>query len=454
MQAFQQSIPRYLILLIEQLRARLKDPAFLERHKCHRTDFTRERVLTFETVCLVILQKSTKSIERHLSEFFHRISLLLRVPELAATAGAWTQARAKLKPSAFEELNQEVVLPTAYSKERRAHMRFWHGMRLLGMDGSGVNIPVSPGIEEHFRVMKIGSEKKPSCLRRALGRMSVLYDLLNRLGLHALLVSDHVDENTLAKEHCKHTGPGDLVLLDSGYGGYLCVARIRATGAHFLVRCSRSGWYQVRRLFQKNVAGKSVIVTIRPDKKPKAQCRREGLPLEMEVRLITVRLPTGELEVLATSLLDEEAYPTSEFSDLYIIRWNHETFHMMLKSRLELENWSGLSNQAIAQDFMATLLVCNLESLLSEPAARIFEERSQHTENPLQPNRANGYHAVKDRIFELLVSQLPAEEVVEEIQHLFLRGPVSQRKGRDKPRRKLSANASLSFQRYRKKVVF
>jgi hypothetical protein len=282
----------------------------------------------------------------------------------------------------------------------------------------------------------------------------VLYDLLNRVGLHAMLVSDHVDERTLANEHCQYTHSGDLVLLDCGYCGYLCLARIRATGAHFVARCSRSGWYQVRKLFEKDVAGKSVIVTIHPDKKPKAQCRREGLPLEMVVRLITVRLPTGELEVLATSLLDEEAFPTSEFSDLYIIRWKHETFHMMLKSRLELENWSGLSNQAIAQDFMATVLVCNLESLLSEPAAQLFEERSQHTENPLQPNRANGYHAVKDRIFELLVSQLSAEEVLEEIQHLFLRGPVSQRKGRNKPRRKLSANASLSFQRYRKKVVF
>ncbi len=454
MQASLTSISRYLILLIEQLRARLRDPAFWERHKCHPTDFTRERIFTFETVCVVILQKSTKSIERHLSEFFHRIFLLLPVRELAATAGAWTQARAKLKSSAFEELNQEVLLPIAYSKERRSHLRFWHGLRLLGMDGSGVNIPVVPGIEEHFRVMQLGSQKKPSSLRRALGRMSVLYDLLNRLGLHAMLVSDHVDENTLAKDHCKYIHPGDLVLLDCGYGGYLCLARIGATGAHFLSRCSRSGWYQVRQLFEKDVAGKSVIVTIHADKKPKAQCRREGLPLEMEVRLITVRLPTGELEVLATSLLDKEAYPTSEFSDLYITRWNHETFHMMLKSRLELENWSGLSNQAIAQDFMATLLVCNLESLLSEPAAQMIEERNLHTENPLQPNRANGYHAVKDRIFELLVSQLPAEEVVKEMQRLFLRSPVSQRKKRSTPRRKLSANASLSFQRYRKKVVF
>jgi hypothetical protein len=327
-------------------------------------------------------------------------------------------------------------------------------MRVLGMDSSSINIPVSPGIEKHFRIMQAGSKKNPSSCRRALGRMSVLYDLLNRLGLDALLASDQVDERSLAKEHGKHLQQGDLVLLDCGYSGYLSLARIRATQAHFLARCSRAGWYQVQRLFKENVAGKSVLVTVRPNSKPKAQCRKEGLPLEMEVRLITVRLRTGELEVLATSLLDEKAFPTAEFSGLYHIRWGHETFHLMLKSRLELENWSGLSNQSIAQDFMATVLLCNLESLLSEPAAQVLEQRSQKSESPLQPNRANGYHGIKDRIFELLASPLPALEVVQELQYLFLRSPVSRRQRRRKPRKKLSANGSLSFQRYRKKVVF
>src|SRR4051812_7974168 len=150
-------IPNYLIDLVEQLRARIKDPAFQERHRVKPTDFTRERKLPFERVCLLMLQKTSKSIARHLAEFDHRIYLLLQLPAKETTAGAWTQARAKFKPGALVELNQKVLLPIAYGQEHHPSLRFWHGLRVLGLDSSTVNIPVSPGIEEHFRVFVPGS---------------------------------------------------------------------------------------------------------------------------------------------------------------------------------------------------------------------------------------------------------------------------------------------------------
>jgi len=67
-------------------------------------------------------------------------------------------------------------------------------------------------------------------------------------------------------------------------------------------------------LFRLNRADQSKVVWLhaRPDQK--AECRCLGLPLKMKVRFISIRLPTGELEVLATSLRDESLYPTEEFS--------------------------------------------------------------------------------------------------------------------------------------------
>ena len=58
--------------------------------------------------------------------------------------------------------------------------------------------------------------------------------------------------------------------------------------------------------------------------------------MELTVRFVSLRLPTGGLEVLVTSLLDEVAYPTEEFLTVYHWRWNHETFYHGLKSRLNL----------------------------------------------------------------------------------------------------------------------
>ena len=107
----------------------------------------------------------------------------------------------------------------------------------------------------------------------------------------------------------------------------------------------------------------------------RAQLRELGLPLELKVRFVSVRLPTGELEVLATSLLDEPKYPTQDFLALYHRRWNHETFYGVLKGRLDLENFSGQTPEAVRQDFHATLLLCNLESVLTGPAEAALLER-------------------------------------------------------------------------------
>src|SRR5205085_2656425 len=101
-------IPSYLIKLVEALRARLCDPEFLKRHRCRTQDFTRKRVLTFSVVMLLILQKSVKSIQRHLNELLEQVRPGLGGRTVTPRAAAL--ARAKLRPSAFSELNTHCVL--------------------------------------------------------------------------------------------------------------------------------------------------------------------------------------------------------------------------------------------------------------------------------------------------------------------------------------------------------
>ncbi len=47
-------------------------------------------------------------------------------------------------------------------------------------------------------------------------------------------------------------------------------------------------------------------------------------------------LPSGEIEVLATSLMDEQKFQTGGFKELYFLRWGVETFFAKLKGRLSL----------------------------------------------------------------------------------------------------------------------
>ena len=63
--------------------------------------------------------------------------------------------------------------------------------------------------------------------------------------------------------------------------------------------------------------------------------------MKVKVRLVRVVLPSGRIEVLATSLLDSAAYPSESFAALYKSRWKIEEAFKTLKHRLHLEGFTG-----------------------------------------------------------------------------------------------------------------
>src|SRR5437867_10563407 len=67
-----ESIPAHVIGFIEKLRQQLCDVQFSARHRVRPEDFTRQRQLTFPIVMLFVLQKTVKSIQRHLHECLYR----------------------------------------------------------------------------------------------------------------------------------------------------------------------------------------------------------------------------------------------------------------------------------------------------------------------------------------------------------------------------------------------
>ena len=158
---------------------------------------------------------------------------------------------------------------------------------------------------------------------------------------------------------------------------------------------------------------------------------------------------------MVTSLLDEALYPTAEFLAVYHVRWSHETFHLMIKGRLESENFSGRTVEAIRQDVQAAVLLTNLESLLSEPTQQDLDKEQGLRRQALQVNRSVLYHALKLKLLDLLYHELAPEQVIIQLSQLFRGSPVVIRPERTAPkRRKPSLARSLHFQRRVKKIVF
>jgi hypothetical protein len=450
MRTILETIPVHLTTLVETLRHKLHDCQFIGRHRVRAEDFTRQRQLTFPVVMLFVLQKTVKSIQRHLHEFLDELSAgQLFEP---VTAGAWTHARAKLKHTAFIELNQQVVLPAV--NQQNDQLKRWRGHRLFGHDSSWLRLPDSQELAEEFGWVEIKNQGGVTGTAYPEGRMAVVYDLLNRIGLDARLESSRVGEVSLAIEQSFHLQAGDVVINDRGFTGYRYLAEHSKRGVEIIGRCSTGSFAAAQELFRLKRAGRSKVVKLFAPAEQRAEFKALGLPLELIMRFISLRLPEGKLEVLVTSLLNEQKYPTAEFLDVYHYRWGHETFYHVLKSRLDLENFSGETVEAVRQDFHAAVLLCNLESLLTQPAQRAVQEKAAADQHPQQINRADAYHALKDQLLELLYSDTPAEMVIRKLQSLFLGRPISVPVGRKVPRRKRSFNRGYHFQRHVKKIVF
>src|ERR1022692_1635639 len=233
MQTTVHDIPHYLTTLIEALRAKLRDQNFLARHQVRPQDLTRQRQLTFPVLMLFVLQQTVKSIQRHLHEFLDELAQGQIFEPV--TSGAVTHARAKLKESAFIELNRDCVLPAVYGPEHA--IQRWRGHRLLGVDSSLVRLPDSEELGQTFGWKEAANQHGSTGTRYPEARLSVVYDLLNRVGLDARVEPSTLGEVALALAQLEHLQPGDIEMNDRGFTGYFYLAAVAPRG-DFISRCS------------------------------------------------------------------------------------------------------------------------------------------------------------------------------------------------------------------------
>ena len=317
------------------------------------------------------------------------------------TASAFSQARYKVKHTAFIELNQKAVVESRY---RDADFRTFWGFRVLAVDGSKVRLPDTAEVRASLGTITDSIGKNPQIQgEHPYALASVLYDVLNRIALDAALGRADADEVDLAIGHLAHTGPTDLLMMDRNYPSYRWLAELTQRQRHFVIRGSAASFAAARRMLHGE-GPESQRVTLTPCATPAPLIRQFGLPGTVTVRFVRVRLNTGAWEVRVTSLHDEAAYPTAGFLDLYQRRWGVETFYGVLKTRLDLENFSGLEAEAIRQDFHATVYLTGLESILTEAAQTRLD--AKETRHPQTVNRAVSFNAIKHHALDLLSSNL------------------------------------------------
>jgi hypothetical protein len=404
-------------------------------------------MLTFRTLAVLMLTKGTRSLQNRMNTFLPKLGK----PTLTVDKSAYSRARRKLKHTAFIELNEEAVGATMYGD---GNYQTWQGHRVLAVDGSKLVLPDNEANRKEFGTWSYWAQQKDKDIsgKRTMALASVMYDVLNRVSVDARLERCDAYEVDLAKEHLKHTKENDLVIYDRGYCSFRMMALAVQAGTNFLIRGRSRRSFQVAEQMLAGKGPNDITITIKPSKNTKVKIRNEGLPTELTVRFVRVTLDTGEYEVLATSLLDTEKYPFSCFKELYYLRWGIETFYGTLKTRLHLENFTGLSPEAIRQDFFATIFLSGVESILTLDAEITLAKQKGGL--PKKVNKAVSFNLIKEQAFELFYSKAPNKQRLEKLTELFLSSPTVIRKGRKPLRTENSSRQVLNFWKRQRKVVF
>lgn len=337
------------------------------------------------------------------------------------TKSAFVQARMKIKPEVFEHLSQTLI--NEFYTDNDAAIKLWKNFRLLAVDGSRITLPFTKELKQIYG--EVENKNKTGVIQ---ARCSVLYDVDNLYVLEGKLTPLKQGERELALMHLSHCKKQDLVIYDRGYPSYAFIKEHIINDIPYLMRVKVSFNQQV--IDFKKSKKETTILNIFPGEYTKKSEKLDPKNAGIKVRLVRVKLPKNQTEILITSLLDIEKYPSKIFKKLYQKRWGVETFYDELKNKLKVEHFSGYSNQSIQQDFYAALFISNIQTLIvSELEDEItLENKNKKYDYKINTNLSYGF--LKNRILKLFFSKKSQENSIAELKKLFKENQIPIRPNR------------------------
>jgi len=266
----------------------------------------------FKETMLFIINIGKKTIQLELNNFFEKT--LKRKDSI--TKQAYLEARLKIDPKAFIELN-EVITDTVYNECN--DIELWDGYRLSAIDGSVFEIPDTEVLRNEYGTAKNQNRE----VARARG--ACIFDVLNKLIIKSKIDRYDRSERVVAKEMIEEIikeqkTKNDLILFDRGYPKTELFAYLIDNGINFLMRSAKNYSKEIM-----NAKKEDQIITIKF--KGKAY----------KLRVLRFLLPSEEEEILITSLVDEKYTVEDDFKSLYFLRWGVEIKYDILKK--QIRNW-------------------------------------------------------------------------------------------------------------------
>ena len=228
------------------------------------------------------------------------------------------------------------------------------GPRVLVVDCSSFSMSDTPPLREHFGLPRAGGAKRG--VSYPVAKFMALLDLAS--GCFTRLIPGPLYRHKASgviRLH-RHLRDGDILLGDRAFCSFVHVALLSMRGVFACFRL-----HQVRHSVRRGLECWS-----KPPRPPKWMTEEQfdRLPGSIQVRI--VRYTTGRKGyrtrqvAIATTLLDEQAWPDAAIAELYGHRWTIETCFDHLKTTLRMNVLKCQSLGGIQRELLVYLLVYNL----------------------------------------------------------------------------------------------
>jgi len=335
-----------------------KDKEFILRHKNKESDFTRKRNLSFEEIVYFTIGNLGTSLDFEVLNFCNG-------RELGVSTAAISKARDKIKSRAFEEIFKVSAkkVPVTYT---------YRGYRLTAFDGMKGELPRTA----ELMIASNTPDRNSYPQFHAVAE----YDVLNCCYTNAVFELGTTDERKAVEKLLEsHDYEGkEIFLLDRGFPSLKVLQQLDNSGKKYVMRVSKSFLREVNEFGKRSA--KDETIQVKYDERRGAENRVKGVesPCQIDIRCVKIELKSGENEILMTNL-DKADFARKDIGELYNLRWKIETSFLDLKYAVRIEDFMGIKENSIKQEFFASLTKSNIYMQFVNIANDIIYNKKNYT---------------------------------------------------------------------------
>lgn len=382
--------------------------------------------MSFTDYIFAIIRGTKTSLQAGLNAFFDA----QKKNEMEYSKQAFSKGRQRIKPEAFRDLFQATV-DKFYDK---IEWTCWHGYHPFGIDGTRLNLPCTSELNKLYGAQTSQGAPQVQAL------VSCLYDLLNGIIVDARFAGCKSSERDAAQDMIAKFNTerisNPVFVMDRGYPSAALIDTIMQLGYKFVMRCPTEFL-------------RSMNLSL-PDNTFEHKFSKLKHPLK--IRVVKIKLSNDTIEYLVTNLFESDI-SLEDFKWLYGKRWSIESKYDDVKNKLEIENFTGYSPDAVLQDFYATLFLANLASTLEYDLREKIEAAHSKPENKYvyKMNISMTISELKRTVVEMLAttSLIKRECLFQQMTRRLMKAVVPVRPNRSFPRERRHKSVKFPLNRKR-----